>query len=391
MNASQRITGVDMPIIPTIAAMVRESPGCISLGQGVVNYGPPPQALAAIQEMSVEAGDHKYQAVSGYGPLVESLWGKLSSEAGFNRSGYELMITAGSNMAFLNALIAVADAGDEIILPTPYYFNQEMAVRMVGAVPVFVPTLDDYQLDVAALKAAVTPRTKAILTVSPNNPTGAVYKKQDLIAVNALCRDAGIYHFADEAYEYFLYDGVEHFSPGSLPDAQGHTLSFYSFSKTWGMASWRVGYVVYPKHLSSAMNKVQDTNLICAPLPSQQVANAALGFGKGYITPHLQSLATVRQRVYAGLSQLGDLISFPKTQGAFYVLAKLPGLESVEKVLAFNQTMARDYKVATIPGFAFGLTDTRAGNYQRLSYGALAAATVEQGVERFVAAVKAQY
>lgn len=387
-HASRRILQVDLPIIPTIAQMVREHPGTISLGQGVVNYGPPPQALAAIGPMTADPVLQKYQAVSGLPALVSALRDKLARDNRIEPRGTELMVTAGSNMAFLNAVIAVADAGDEIVLPRPYYFNQEMAIRMVGCVPVFVDTTADFQLDVPALAAAIGPRTRAIVTVSPNNPTGAVYPEADLRAVNALCRERGLWHFSDEAYEWFTHDGATHFSPGSLPGACDHTLSFFSFSKTFGMASWRVGYVVYPESLSEAMNKVQDTNLICAPVVSQVVAAEAVRLGREQVRTHLEGLSDVRAQVHAALSELGGLVEFPRTRGAFYVLMKLPG---VADALEFNRRMVREHRVATIPGFAFGLTDTRSANWQRLSYGALDAATVREGVSRFVGAVRAWY
>jgi aspartate/methionine/tyrosine aminotransferase len=287
--------------------------------------------------------------------------------------------------------MAVGDAGDEFILPLPYYFNQEMAIRMVGCVPVTVPTTDQFQLDLAAIEAAITPRTRAIVTVSPNNPTGAVYDETDLRAVNALCRKRGLYHFSDEAYEYFVYDGARHFSPGSLPDAAEHTLSFFSFSKTYGMASWRIGFVVYPAHLAEAMNKVQDTNLICAPVVSQTVAAAALASGRASIDGQIADLARVRRRVYDALGELADIAQFPATRGAFYVLMKLPGLAPGTDPLAFNRMMAQDHRVATIPGFAFGFSDVSRANYQRLSYGALDEATVHEGVQRYVRAVRAWY
>lgn len=388
LSASRRIRQVDLPIIPTIAQMVRDHPGTISLGQGVVNYGPPAEALAAIGPMTADPVLQKYQAVSGLPVLVSALRDKLARDNGIPSEGTEVMVTAGSNMAFLNAVIAVADPGDEIVLPRPYYFNQEMAIRMVGCVPVFVDTTADFQLDVAAIEAAIGPRTRAIVTVSPNNPTGAVYPEADLRAVNALCRERGLWHFSDEAYEWFTHDGAAHFSPGSIPGAAAHTLSFFSFSKTFGMASWRVGYVAYPASLSEAMNKVQDTNLICAPVVSQVVAAEAVKRGRAPVQPHLDRLSAVRAQVHAALAGLGDLVEFPRTRGAFYVLMKLPG---VEDALEFNRAMARDHRVATIPGFAFGLTDTRAANWQRLSYGALDEATVREGVSRFVAAVRAWY
>jgi aspartate/methionine/tyrosine aminotransferase len=372
---------VDSPIIPTIAKLVRENPGTISLGQGVVNYGPPAQAVAELPNLMADAQLNKYQAVGGIAPLVDRFRQKLADDNHIH-CGTEsiVMVTAGSNMAFLNSVLAVADPGDEFILPMPFYFNQEMAIRMCGCVPVPVPTHSDWSLDVDAMAAAITPRTRAIVTVSPNNPTGAVYSEESLRAV--------IYHFSDEAYEYFTYDGARHFSPASIPGAQGHTLSFYSMSKNFGMASWRVGYVVFPADLFGAMNKVQDTNLICAPVASQLLALQALQLGCEWVQPKVQALAEVRAQVNQALQGLGDLVEFPQTQGAFYVLMKLPG---VSDPMAFNRAMTEKHRVATLPGFAFGLSDMAVANYQRLSYGALDAATVAEGVARYVAAVKDWY
>jgi aspartate/methionine/tyrosine aminotransferase len=389
---SHRMAQVDIPVMPAIAAMVRDNPGTISLGQGVVNYGPPPKAIAALPGLMGDPALHKYQAIIGHPALIEALTQKLADENKIH-CGTEsvLMVTAGSNMAFLNCLLAVGDPGDEFILPSPYYFNQEMAIRMVGCVPVPVPVNDDWSLNVQALAEAVTPRTRAIVTVSPNNPTGAVYSKESLMEVNTLCATKKIYHFSDEAYEYFTYEGAEHFSPASIPGAHRHTISFYSMSKNYGMASWRIGYVVFPADLLDAMNKVQDTNLICAPVVSQMLALEVLKYGRPWVQPKIDALAAVRKNVYQILEELGDLVHFPKTRGAFYVLLRLPGLSANGDILAFNRRMARDHKVVSVPGFTFGLTNLQQFNYQRLSYGALQAETVSEGVARYVKAVKAWY
>jgi aspartate/methionine/tyrosine aminotransferase len=157
------------------------------------------------------------------------------------------------------------------------------------------------------------------------------------------------------------------------------------------MASWRVGYVVFPSGLFDAMNKVQDTNLICAPMPSQLLALQALQLGRPWVEPKVKALSEVRQTVYKALAGLGDLVEFPQTQGALYVLMKLPGLKAGVEPIAFNQAMTENFKVASIPGFAFGLSRTHEANYQRLSYGALDAASVAEGVQRYVAAVKDWY
>ncbi len=388
-RSSLRIDGVDAPIIPTVAALVRDHPGTISLGQGVVRYGPPADLLRALPERMADPLRHRYQAVGGIGPLIDALAAKLRDENGIDVArGSHVMVTAGSNMAFLNAVLALGDPGDEFILPLPFYFNQEMAIRMAGCLPVCVPTRPDYQLDLGVIERAITPRTRAIITVSPNNPTGAVYPEDDLRAVNALCAARGLYHFSDEAYEYFTFDGTRHFSPASIPGAERHTLTFQSFSKGWGMASWRCGHVVYPADLAEAMNKVQDTNLICAPVISQLLALESLRLGRRAIEPELQSLESVRHKVHESLAALDGLASFPRTQGAFYVVLRLAGVSDPH---AFIRAMVERHRVAVIPGFAFGLTDTREANYQRLSFGSLDPATVAEGVQRFIAAVRDWY
>ena len=143
---------VDAPIIPAIAALVRENPETISLGQGVVNYGPPPEAIAALPGLMGDINLNKYQAVFGMPSLIDALQRKLATENGIDVASESIvMATAGSNMAFLNCVMAVGDPGDEFILPMPFYFNQEMAIRMVGCVPVPVPTNADWSLNVEAL------------------------------------------------------------------------------------------------------------------------------------------------------------------------------------------------------------------------------------------------
>ena len=226
MRPSERIQAVQSPIIPVVAEWIRQVPDTISLGQGVVSYGPPPEAIAQVQRFLADADNHKYKPVVGMPELIEAFACKLAQE---NRivlgAEAQVVITAGGNMAFWNALLAIADPGDEIILQTPYYFNHEMAVTMANCRPVLVSTDANYQLQPDAIREAVTPRTRAVVTVSPNNPTGAVYPEAALRAVNELCRERGLFHIHDEAYEYFVYEQARHFSPGSLPGAASYTIS----------------------------------------------------------------------------------------------------------------------------------------------------------------------
>jgi aspartate/methionine/tyrosine aminotransferase len=381
---SRRLAAVQPPVIPIVGRWIAETPGTISLGQGIVSYGPPPQVLEAVQRFGGDLLDHRYGPVEGLPALVAAIETKLAAENELVvQPASRVLVTAGGNQAFVNAILAVTDPGDEVILPAPYYFNHEMAIVIAGAVPVGVETADDYQLGIDAIGAAVTPRTRAIVTVSPNNPTGAVYPESALRAVNALCRDRGIFHIHDEAYEYFTYGSARHFSPGSIPDAAAHTLSLYSLSKAYGMASWRVGYMVIPTSLWDAVNKIQDTLLICPPAVSQCAALAAFRVGRDYPRQYLDRLDVMRHAIYEALSASDVPCDLAPVEGAFYYLVRV---QSTLDSMTLVERLIREHRVAAIPGSAFA---DQAPCSIRISYGALQPEVVAQGVERLVGGLRA--
>jgi aspartate/methionine/tyrosine aminotransferase len=374
-----RMDGVQAPIVQVIGDIIRQVPGTISLGQGVVHYGPPMAAKDAVRAALASPATQEYQDGVGQPALVDAIERKLARDNGIDVArGCRVMVTAGGNMAFVHAVFAITTPGDEIILPVPFYFNHEMAVQMAGCTPTRVPTDDHFQLDLDAIRAAVTPRTRAIVTVSPNNPTGAVYPEASLRAVNRLCQERGIVHISDEVYEYFTYDATPHVSPAAFDGAQSHTISLFSLSKAYGFAGWRLGYMTYPDHLASAMMKSQDTILVCAPVVSQIAAQAALEVGRSYCEPHVRELAEIRDIVVAKLSALAPLASLPAADGAFYCLLKV---NTAMDPLALAERLIREHKVAVIPGSAFGMTD---GCYFRVAYGALQKDTVAEGIGRLV-------
>jgi aspartate/methionine/tyrosine aminotransferase len=383
MRDARRMAAVQPPIIPILADLIRRTPGTISLGQGVVAYGPPPEALRALAAFPSTPDDHRYGPVEGSPALVEAIWAKLASENGVvHDARRRVVVTAGGNMAFVNAVLAITDPGDEVILQAPFYFNHDMAIAIAGCRTIPVPTDDEYQLQPAAIRAAITPRTRAVVTISPNNPTGAVYPAEALREVNALCAERGIYHVHDEAYEYFTYDGAEHVSPGAFEGAAGHTITLHSLSKTYGMASWRIGYMVIPAALFDAVNKIQDTNLICPPLVSQAVAAAALAVGARYCREQVAVLADVRRMVLDRFAALGRACTVPRPGGAFYCLVRVHApLDSLEVA---TRLITR-HRVAVVPGSAFGLAR---GCYLRVSYGALDPASVADGTTRLVDGLK---
>ncbi|MFN6181335.1 MAG: pyridoxal phosphate-dependent aminotransferase [Dolichospermum sp.] len=374
-----RMNGIQSPIIPVIGELIKNSPGTISLGQGVVHYQPPATVMELLPKFLAEPKNHLYQAVVGLPELLTALGTKLSKFNGIDiNEKNAIVVTAGSNMGFINAILAITSPGDEIILNTPYYFNHEMAIKMAGCHPILVPTDTDYQLMPLAIAAAITDKTRAVVTISPNNPTGVVYSEVALRQVNQICREKGIYHISDEAYEYFTYNGVKHFSPGAFLNSNRHTISLFSLSKAYGFASWRIGYMVIPQHLLTAVKKVQDTILICPPVVSQYAALGALQAKDNYLKDNITAIAQVREIVINELHNLIDLCTITPANGAFYfflkVHTKMNDLELVKKLI-------QEYKIAVIPGTTFGIEQ---GCYLRVAYGALPADTAKSGIERLV-------
>ena len=330
MRESDRMRSVQTPIIPIIGRLIAETPGTISLGQGIVAYGPPPEAMTRLASFGLDVEDHRYGPVEGRPELVDALEAKLAADNAVRvRPASRVVVTAGANMGFMNAVLAVADPGDEILLQAPFYFNHEMAIQMAGCRAVAVPTDESYQLRPHVIRAAITPRTRAVVTISPNNPSGVVYPEAALREVSALCRERGVYHVHDEAYEYFTYDGARHFSPGSIDGAAGHTV------------------------------------------------------GAGYCRGHLAGLADVRARVLEALGHLDGVCEVPTPDGAFYCLLRVhTRIDSY----ALAERLIREHRVAVIPGAAFGMTG---GCYLRVSYGALEAGTVMEGTGRLVDGLRA--
>ena len=382
-NFTSRMDRVQSPIIPIVGQLVRDNPETISLGQGVVYYPPPPEIIEGINQFSTQPHNHQYKSVQGIHPLIKQIVTKLQKDNQTKiNSNRSVMVTAGSNMAFMNAILAISNAGDEIILNTPYYFNHEMAITMANCYPILVNTDENYQLSLDKLKAAITPKTRAIVTISPNNPTGVVYSESSLREVNQLCREKGIYHISDEAYEYFTYDGIQHFSPASIMGSDSYTISLYSLSKAYGFASWRIGYMVIPNHLLEAVKKIQDTILICPPVISQYAALNALKVGKSYCQPHLQEINQVRNIFINYLQELKDICTVVNSQGAFYFFLKINthmnDFELVKKLI-------QNYKIAVLPGSTFGMGK---GCYLRIAYGALQQETATTGITRLVQGLK---
>ena len=383
--ASRRMDQVQSPMIPVVGEWIRQHPGTISLGQGIVHYSPPHEVGIAVSEAAkTDPRIHRYGHVRGIDELLFEIQRKVKgeNEIDIEANDASIVVTTGSNMGFLNAVLSIADPGEELILLSPYYFNHEMAIDIAGCRPVIVPTNSNYQLDIAAMEAAISPKTRAIVTVSPNNPTGAVYSPDDLIAVNRLCQQRGIYHISDEAYEYFVYGDSTHFSPASLPGSDQHTISLYTLSKAYGMAGWRLGYMIIPSHLEMDIKKIQDTNLVCPPIINQLAGAAAMRIGAEWCRDQIASFGSVRDLVLDGLTELGHRCEVPGPDGGFYVLARL---ETSRTDLEIVEQLIRRFGIAVMPGSTFGVSQ---GCSIRIAYGALDSNSVAEGIRRIVPGLK---
>ena len=376
-RAARRLAQVQTPVIPVMGELIGSTPGTLSLGQGMAHWGPPPQALEAAQRALLDDRElNAYGPVAGEPALRAALAGWLREQHHLDLDHSALVVCAGSNMAFNAVVQVLCDPGDELILPVPYYFNHAMAIQLAGGRP--VPVQAGLIPDPAVLEAAITARTRAIVTVSPNNPSGAVIPQAVLRAINHLCAERGLLHISDEAYGLFRHGDTPIWSPGSSSGSGGHTITLGSLSKSHGMAGWRVGWAVVPQGLMGELAKVQDTILICPPRLIQQAAIGALEAGADWCRERISGLKARRAQVLAALDQPGvPWQVLGPADGAFYGLLQLDSALSSDAAM---ERLIREQRVALVSGSSFGLQ----GCCLRLSYGMLNEADLGEALRRLV-------
>lgn len=389
-HPAARLAAVPDPVIPEVAALLASRPDGLSLAQGMVAWGPPPAVAEAVGRALAGSDPalHRYGPLQGDDDLRAAIAGALQGQLGLDLSGSELIVTAGSNMAFQAVAQVLCDPGDEVILPLPWYFNHAMAVQLAGGVP--VPVQAGLVPDPALLAAAITPRTRAIVTISPNNPSGVVTPPAVLAEINRLCAARGLFHISDEAYAAFVHGEVPHRSPGCLAGSGAHTITLHSLSKAYGMAGWRLGWASVPRSLLAPLTKVLDTDLICAPRLSQRAAVAALAAGEAWCRPLVAGLGERRRELLAAVAaaraagQPLELLAEP--DGAFYALLAFPtpldGLSAMRRLVC-------EHGVAALPGESFGLPSVAGRVVLRLSYGMLGPAALAEAMGRLFAGTAA--
>lgn len=349
MRLSQRIQGVETSrtvrftsLIERLRADGRE---IINFAVGEPEYATPGEIVAATQA-ALAKGHTRYGPVAGIGALRSALAG------GFDGCGPDNILIANGSKQILYAVFQVLlNPGDEVILPNPHWVSFSQQIRLAGAKPVTVETRG-HQLDCEAIAAAVTPKTRVILVNSPNNPTGAVYPPPDLARIARLACDHDLWIIADEAYEFFLYDGLENQSLFSFEEIRDRLIVVRSFSKSFSMTGFRIGYAAGPGHLIQALAKLQShlTGNVCTF--AQHGALAALELSPAVIQKWQNELEEKRNIAHGYASKLFDCI---RPQGAFYLFPDISAhLRDGQSAEDFSAFLLEKTGVAVVPGEAFG-------------------------------------
>ncbi len=366
------------PIVKLAEAAKRfiSSPDFLDLGQGLPGHIPPEDAITALKDRLQHPSTHLYTPDQGLLELREELSLYLRQHSGIDVNPQnELVITAGANNAFAGTILTLVKPNENVIMPSPYYFNSAMAIKLAGANVVEIPTGPGFQPDPADIEKAINEKTRVIFLVSPNNPTGAVYDKKAVDKIVDLCIQHDIVLISDETYSRMVFDGVSHYSPRLRRDAADHVITLGSFSKDFGMSGWRVGFVVGPKAFTDEFLKVQDTVSICAPTAGQLLALDVLKNGLDVIEQEIDRLNLLRDLAYLRIREI-DQLEMDRTAGTFYMFPRVKGCEDSR---ALVMDILQSTGTLVLPGVIFGESGE---GHIRISIGPLTPEAVDEAFDR---------
>jgi aminotransferase len=348
----------------------------LNLGQGLPGHLPPDDALTSLKDRLSHPATHVYTPDEGLLELREELALYLRQKSGIDANPQdEIVITAGANNAFAGTILTLVNPSENVIMPSPYYFNSVMAVKLAGAEVKEVPVDESFQPRVENIAAAIDKDTKAIFMISPNNPTGAVYEKRILDSILDLCIQNDIMLITDETYSRMVFDDAVHYSPRSRRDASTHVVTLGSFSKDFGMSGWRVGFTVGSPEFIKEYLKVQDTITICAPTAGQILALEVLKRGLDTVENELRRLSLLRDLAYLRLREI-DAFENIYTKGTFYLFPRVKGCTDSRKLV---MELLQSTGVLVLPGSIFG----KAGEgHIRISIGPLTPEAVDEAFDR---------
>jgi len=345
------------------AALAAGGADLINLGQAVLGMAPPPGAAAAVRALLDHGDPHGYSPDPGLPEVLDALAGFLREVKGIpDASPERLMLTCGCNQAFADALLAVTEPGDEVVFLGPHYFDHVFTIRLAGCVPVEVPMVlegDRWAVDPDRVMAALTPRTRALVLVSPANPAGAVIPRRCLERLAAACDKRGTWLLSDETYDLLTFPPAEHVTAAGLLE---RAVVLGSFSKTLGLAGWRVGYLMGPRTFMEEAIKVQDALVVCAPVVSQHALLGALPEAAAFAARARAEQVRRRDALLVALAR-SPLLEPTTPDGATFVMARLADRGDD---VAFAETLLRRAGLITVPGSSFGPCGR---GWIRISYG----------------------
>ncbi len=335
-----------------------------------------PAHIKAAAKLALEQGKTRYGAAAGEPQLREAIARKLQEENGLCYSAENIIVTNGGKHSLFNLMLALIEAGDEVIIPAPYWLSYPEMVKLAGGTPIIVPTeaTADYKITPEQLSASITPKTKLFVLNSPSNPTGMVYTASEVKALAKVVVERDILVVSDEIYEKIIYDNAEHLSIGAVnAEILERTIISSGFAKAFAMTGWRLGYLAAPVELIKAATTIQghSTSNVCTF--AQYGAIAALEGSQDCVEEMRLAFAQRRQVMFERLNAIPGL-HCPKPDGAFYMFPNISktGLKSME----FCDDLLKSQQVAVIPGVAFGADDCI-----RLSY-ATDMVSIEKGMDR---------
>jgi aminotransferase len=307
-----------------------------------------------------------YSESSGLPQLREAIAEKLNRDNHVNAHAGQIIITVGAIEGLAASVMAVIDPGDEAILPTPTYSTHIRQVQMASGNPVLVPLIEEegFRLDIPAIKRAITPKTRAIIFCTPSNPTGTVFPEQDLRQVAEIALESDLMVITDEAYEYFVFDDHKHFSIASIPEMSKNAISTYTFTKTYAMTGWRIGYLHAHEDMIPQITKVHIPFSICAPVVSQYAALTALQDSQDCIIEFRNHYLSARNLMCERLDCLNHVFEYQKPGGSYLMFPKIMTDEGRDST-AFCKRLLQEARVSATPGIAFGPTGQ---NHLRLSF-----------------------
>jgi aspartate aminotransferase len=357
-------------------AMKSEGLDVCGFGAGEPDFDTP-EHIKAAAIAALESGFTKYTPSSGIPELRQAIADKLQQENGISYKPSQIIVSTGAKHSCYNAILATCQPGDEVIIPSPYWLSYPEMVRLAGADPIFVQTKEEngWKITRDEFENAMTPRTKMIIINSPNNPTGAVYTREEIEGIAAVAAEEEILILADEIYEKLVYDGLEHVSIASLgPEFYDLTITVNGFSKAYAMTGWRLGYLGAPDPIARAIDSIQShvTSNPCSF--AQKGALAALNGDQQSVADMRDEFNMRRQYIIDRFAKISS-VSIVKPAGAFYVLANISKLGLTSQ--NFADRLLSKANVSVVPGIAFG--DDRT---VRFSY-ATSLDVIKKGMDRF--------